>query len=223
MIEARFRPIAPSDWPQPFTEGRRTPQFRSPLSATLDLLEIELDQIEARDIVIETGHEKRDIRNDGWPRADARVPSFPGVVLSFDSVHGPLRYLTDTFEAGSYYVSGKGSVRIQGWEANLRAIALSLEALRAVDRYGVSKRGEQYRGWGALPPGTPMGPASMTVDAALRLFGWEDPLKPPRHKYEVNGRFRDLSKKAHPDHGGDPEEFRRLVEARDLLLGEVPS
>lgn len=220
MIDARFRPLDPTSWPQALTRGRRSPQFRSPLSATLDLLGTELEAIKAKDIVIETAHKARDIRNDGWPRADARVPDFPGVILSFDSTHGPLRYLTDTFEAGSYYVSGKGSVRIQGWEANLRAIALSLEALRAVDRYGVSKRGEQYRGWGALPSGMPMGPA-MTIDAALRLFGWEDPLKPPRHKYEVNGRFRDLSKKAHPDHGGDPDEFRRLVEARDLLLGEV--
>lgn len=216
MIDARFRPLDPSAWPQALTKGRRSPQFRSPLSATLDLLETELEAIKARDIVIETAHAQRDIRNDGWPRADARVPSFPGVILSFDSVHGPLRYLTDTFEAGSYYVSGKGSVRIQGWEANLRAIALSLEALRAVDRYGVSKRGEQYRGWGALPPGTPMGPA-MTVEAACRLLGLGMTPMPEG----VKVAFRRLAKEAHPDAGGDPDDYRRLVEARDLLLREV--
>lgn len=100
MIDARFRPLDPSAWPQALTTARRSPQFRSPLSATLDLLETELEAIKAKDIVIETAHAQRDIRNDGWPRADARVPSFPGVILSFDSTHGPLRYLTDTFEAG---------------------------------------------------------------------------------------------------------------------------
>lgn len=219
MIDARFRPLDPSAWPQALTKGRRSPQFRSPLSATLDLLETELEAIKARDIVIETAHAQRDIRNDGWPRADARVPSFPGVILSFDSVHGPLRYLTDTFEAGSYYVSGKGSQRIHGWEANLRAIALSLEALRAVDRYGVSKRGEQYRGWGALPPGTPMGPAMTIEAAALLVLGHDNPngVDPGW----VRQQFRKKAKEAHPDAGGDPEEYRRLVEARDLLLAAL--
>jgi len=38
------------------------------------------------------------------------------------------------------------------WEANLRAIALSLEHLRAVDRYGVTtEEEEQYTGWLRLP------------------------------------------------------------------------
>jgi len=217
MIDARFRPLDPSSWPQPLTRLRRSPQFRSPLSATLDLLGTELEAIKARDIVIETAHAQRDIRNDGWPRADARVPSFPGVILSFDSTHGPLRYLTDTFEGGSYYVSGKGSQRIHGWEANLRAIALSLEALRAVDRYGVSKRGEQYRGWGALPPGTPMGPA-MTFDVAARVMNL-DPSDVDRDA--LHRSFRRQAKVLHPDAGGDADDYRRLVQARDLLLESI--
>ena len=35
---------------------------------------------------------------------------------------------------------------------------------------------------------------------------------------EVIAAFRAKAKTAHPDTGGDPEEFRRLVLARDLLL-----
>ena len=35
------------------------------------------------------------------------------------------------------------------WQHNLRSIALGLEALRAVDRYGISRRGEQYAGFRA--------------------------------------------------------------------------
>src|SRR5947208_1880483 len=72
-----------------------------------------------------------DIRLDGRPRARA-VASHPGVVLAFDSRHGPLKYAVDTFDR---------------WQDNLRAIALGLEHLRAVDRYGVTRRGEQYTGW----------------------------------------------------------------------------
>lgn len=38
------------------------------------------------------------------------------------------------------------------WRHNVRSIALGLEALRAVDRFGISRRGEQYAGFrGALP------------------------------------------------------------------------
>jgi hypothetical protein len=53
---------------------------------------------------------------------------------------------------------------------NARAIALGLEALRKVDRYRITKRGEQYTGWSALPPATPMGAAKMTADDALEFF-----------------------------------------------------
>jgi hypothetical protein len=35
----------------------------------------------------------------------------------------------------------------------------------------------------------------------------------------VKGTYKDAVKLHHPDIGGDPELFRRLTEARDLLLG----
>ena len=37
----------------------------------------------------------------------------------------------------------------EDWRHNVRSIALGLEALRAVDRYGISRRGEQYAGFRA--------------------------------------------------------------------------
>jgi hypothetical protein len=39
------------------------------------------------------------------------------------------------------------------WQDNLRAIALGLEALRKVDRYGITKNSEQYTGWKQLEAG----------------------------------------------------------------------
>ncbi len=78
------------------------------------------------------------LRLDGGLRANARPVDFPGVRISFESKHGPLTYATDTHEF---------------WQHNVRGIALGLQALRAVDRYGVTKRGEQYTGWKALPAG----------------------------------------------------------------------
>lgn len=37
----------------------------------------------------------------------------------------------------------------EDWRHNVRSIALGLEALRAVDRYGITRKGEQYAGFRA--------------------------------------------------------------------------
>ena len=73
------------------------------------------------------------------PRANAS-PKSPAVVIAFESKHGPLQYATDAFTH---------------WQANVRAVALGLEALRRVERYGITKHGEQYTGWKQLGSGTP--------------------------------------------------------------------
>jgi len=119
-MEVRFRPI--STWPVAATARRKRARFRAGYSDTLQLLDRELRFLRAHRLALA----EDDIRLDGMPRSQAK-PSHPGVVLSFDSAYGPLSYPCDTFAQ---------------WEDNLRAIALGLEHLRAVDRFGVTKRGE---------------------------------------------------------------------------------
>jgi len=62
------------------------------------------------------------------------------------------------------------------------------------------------------------------VQAALRILGIDGVrIHPPRFgkgwppKDEVERRYRDLVKRAHPDAGGDPEEFRRIQWAIEIL------
>jgi hypothetical protein len=55
--------------------------------------------------------------------------------------------------------------------------------------------------------------------AALRLLGLRDPIEAP----EVVGAYRRLARQHHPDLGGDPDVFRSLTVARDLLLAETRS
>jgi hypothetical protein len=57
-----------------------------------------------------------------------------------------------------------------GWQHNVRAIALTLEALRAVDRYGATETGQQYTGFKALPAGRAMPASHMTTQAAYDLL-----------------------------------------------------
>ncbi len=181
-MEIKCRPI--SSFPAEFKAGRMASSpFRSGWTATMELLERELEKLGARGAVIELALTEREIRLDGWPRAEAR-PSHPGVVISFDSRHGPLRYGTDAFPH---------------WQDNVRAIALGLEALRKVDRYGIGKRGEQYQGWRQLTAG----PVMTVEDAEKLLDGY--------------GGEKKALFATHPDRGGSEEDFAKVQAARETL------
>lgn len=207
-----FRPI--DQWPKgELTSAyqRKSSPFGAGYQRTLDQLDTELVHLGANEVVIQLALAENEIRLDGMPRANAQ-PRHPGVVLAFESKHGPLQYATDRF---------------RHWHANLRAITLGLEALRKVDRYGITMHGEQYTGWRQLGAGEPIavGAAMSKDEAALFLIehggvGMTDPFDllghPSRHAL-IEDHFRRAAKVLHPDQGGDAELFRRLTEARDLL------
>lgn len=203
MLDATFRPL--HVWPQPPTpasDRQSGHAFKAGWQSTLSLLEHELRQIDARDVVIEIDVEERDIRNDGWPRADAR-PRSVGVVLSFRHPEiGPLRYPCDRFGT---------------WQANLRAIALALEALRKVDRYGVTRRGEQYTGWKALPASTQ--PVMTTEQAAHRVAKYSGYLAGEivRDAEIARNAIRQAQAETHPDRGGSADAFALIGEAKRIL------
>lgn len=159
-ISVTLRPL-PS-WPHPPTSPRRHAQFRSPskfgkagytpgqrisYERSLDELRYEVDLLGGTEISIGIGLEATQIRSDGAPRASARPPVHPGVEVSFSSRFGRLTYATDVF---------------LDWRDNVRAIAKALEALRAIERWGVSRRGQQYAGF-----------ALLTAGPGLEERGWE--------------------------------------------------
>lgn len=197
-MEYQFRPI--ERWPVTPTDGRNRKRgpFRAGYRDTIELLDRELRHLGGKQIVIQAYLQPRDIRNDGMIRADAR-PSDPGIILSFESKHGPLSYPCDTFT---------------DWQDNLRAIALAIEALRTVDRYGVTKRGEQYKGWTQLPP--PNGDHWTQAQAIefMRAFVGRQ-----LDGEGIDAWLRRAEFKSHPDHGGNPEDFKKVQQARKLILG----
>lgn len=130
MIDARFHPLPRPEKGLTYTKS----PFDSAYKKTLDLLERELKALNARSIVIHAGFEKNQIRNDGWPLSKA-ICRHPAVELHFTSRSRQLAFK---------------AYRFSTFEVNLRAIALALEALRKVDRYGVSDQAEQYAGWAQL-------------------------------------------------------------------------
>lgn len=201
MMRYETRPLGA--WTGPVTFDRAPARrFTAAWQSTLDLLAKETDLLGATLVVIQVDVVEADIRRDGMIRANAR-PGHPGVKISFESRFGPLTYATDAYD---------------DWRGNVRAIALGLEALRAVDRYGITKTGEQYRGFNAIE-GAPLG--TMTVDEAVRFLARMSGVQVvgAGDTSMVKLAYRRAAAEHHPDKGGDPAVFRRLTEARDLLLG----
>ncbi|WP_051137845.1 hypothetical protein [Leucobacter chironomi] len=192
------------DWPGTLTPERRRAQFSATLTSTLRTLDREIwNLVDTRAqqksaellIAIPAGA----FRRDGRPYANAR-PEHPGVIFSLDSRHGHLSYPCDTFTA---------------WQDNLRAIALALEALRKVDRYGVTRHGEQYRGF--LEIEATAAPARFaTVDDAVAFLA-SFSAAPRAAEAPPRVLLRLAQRRAHPDQGGDEAAFQRVSLAETKL------
>lgn len=199
-ISITFRPI--ERWPKPMTRFRQRSRFKASYSQTLDLLDRELWHVGAKQVVLQMALQPSDIRVDGLPRASAK-PSHPGVILAFQTKRGPLSFPCDTYDR---------------YEDNLRAIALSLEALRSVDRYGVTGNGEQYRGWERLPP--PETHEGWTLEQAQAFIDQvNDGQADWSIRVHAENAIRRAEMKTHPDiQGGDAEKFKLVQHARIVIL-----
>lgn len=194
----QIEPLGP--WRRPVTDPRLPAyRFTAPWSATLALLETELRHLDVQGVVaVRVDVQAGGIRRDGMLKADARVKS-PAVAISFASKHGPLSYATDNYDH---------------WQANVRAVALSLNALRAVDRYGISRTGEQYAGWRAIA--APRAAAFATVEDAI---GWlrGHPDLGDTTGLSPTALLQRAVRVMHPDVAPDRARWDLLQEARQLI------
>lgn len=195
-MNVTFRPLP--RWPYPEQE-HRPPQFKASYSDTLDLLEREIGHLNGSEVIIGLVTDSDSIRLDGRPRADMRA-RHPGVEVSFEVPSGQrLVFHSDVHNQTTRWVGG-GPSR-EPWKDNLRAIALGLEALRAVSRYGITTGlGEQYAGF-------------------LRLETSQASPERGRQLVEEAGSMREALKRHHPDHGGDPRRFADVQAYRQLSGG----
>ena len=166
-------------------------RFDTPFPKTVEQLKEELRKIGARDVVIQTTfHAMQFSPRTGWPYADAE-PETAQVILSFTSKNGPLSFPCDTYTA---------------FDDNVRAITLALEALRAVDRYGVTRNAEQYAGW-----------KKIAAPAEVHIFN--TPEDAEAFINEHGGTYKDAARKLHPDNTetGSHDLFVRLQAAMMML------
>lgn len=196
-----LRPL--TGWPATRTpEPVRSP-FSATWSATVELLDRELWYLgpyrQNAPSVLQVDIPESKFRVDGMPRADAN-PRDPAVILNIESRHGPLSYPCDKFTK---------------WTDNVRAIALGLEALRKLERYGITPGNEQYTGWKALPQNGSSVQTAGDAEKFLRSFVDD----------EGNGLdlktmpqiYRRACAKAHPDRGGDRAVWDAVEQAGRVL------
>ncbi|QDH92873.1 DnaJ-like chaperonin [Gordonia phage Bakery] len=201
-----LRPI--ERWPRKLTVNRERSQFSAPWKSTLELLERELSHLSSdprrfvAPSVLQIAMREQDFRLDGMPRANAR-PEHPGVILTIETPRGSLSFPCDKYLT---------------WQENLRAIALTMEALRRVDRYGTTPNAEQYTGWAQLPSASTVA-QSFTVDEAeatlRRLAGDMDESLSLGTMAQV---YRRARANAHPDRHHDNREYWDAVEAAADVL-----
>jgi hypothetical protein len=184
------RPLTPEARNRMTGRGTEMSPFRSTWTSTETLLERELRHLHPRgDIVLMVDVTEADIRNDGKIRATAR-PASSATAITF----------TSTTKGALLFCCG----RYRGWQDNVRAIALGLEALRKIERYGIVQSDEQYRGWRAITAG------GEWATVLARYSGWN-----VEHVHaDPDGAYRAAVKTAHPDYGGTRATFAEVQDAR---------
>lgn len=215
--DAQTYPLAwPEGWPRTPDHKRLTdhpfkassmvsPREAISFDRARRLLREELGRLGAKQVTLSTNIP---LRGDGEPYANAarRRMDHPGVAIYF-------------------MLKGKQMVMAQDryWDvaANLRSLALAIEAMRALDRHGGGTMMERaFAGFTALP----------APDGAKPKRPWWTVLNYPADPddrldlsvEEVDARFRTLAKRRHPDvDGGSVEAFQELQEARDDAVREI--
>jgi DnaJ domain len=205
MIQA-----SPLLWP--FAQGRVPPgrraaaRFKVTLAESRNDLLRELSLLGAKNIVISSNLE---LMHNGLPYANSREPEDPGIAVYFDrKTRVPNgSYCNGVVTSGFTEESRPFVIACDSYTRaahNLRAVGVTVAALRSIARHGASGLLEQaFTGFAALPPAGSVKPwwevLGLDVDATAN---------------EVRAAFLTLSKIHHPDvTGGDHGRMSEINEA----------
>lgn len=189
MIEAY-----PLCWPIGYSRSiqRKDSRFTTTLGQARDYVKAEIKRIGGKNPIISTNIP---LKNDGNLRADWSKYKIddPGVAVYFEYDGEQVCLCSDAYK--------------RVWE-NLKGIGRTIEALRQIERDGVSdflKR--SFRGFKELPEERGV---QTSVDNIWEILG----ITPTTDKEKIRKAYRAQAKKHHPDNaGGSQDMMARLNEA----------
>lgn len=203
MTGVSASPLAwPSGWPRtPAHRQDRGFQFKKTgsngyrdkfvsFAEARDGLFDELRRLGAKSPVVSTNHPTD---RYGVPTESKKRVLDEGVAVYFQYGDRPMVMASDRFQSAA---------------ANMRSLALAIEAMRQLERHGGGTMMERaFTGFVALP--APKSPHE--------VLG----VRPDAMPEQIDAAFKLKAKTAHPDAGGSTEAMQELVEARDKLRGGV--
>jgi hypothetical protein len=190
----------PNGWPRTSLEHRAHIYSKFGRNLTIakarERLLNELRLLGARHVVISSNLE---LRNDGLPRSNQRLPDDSGVAVHFMRDDRQLVMAHDTW-----------------WqpEANINALALAISGMRQMERHGGATMLERaFAGFEALPPPGQKKP-------------WRTVLSPSngdaiRTLDDAKSAYRNRARLHHPDNGGTKEQMAELNLAWEAAQREL--
>jgi len=190
----------PVGWTRTHRDDRRASIYQVSFARARDELLRSVRLIGGVDVVISSDIA---LRRDGLPYANQGEPRDPGIAVYWSQDNQPRVMACDCWR----------TVR-----DNLRAVGLTIDALRAIDRSGATQLLERaFTGFAALP-----------ANAGVNDNGapdWREVFCLSRdtvvNRAQLEMLYRAMVRDAHPDLAGDNERMVRLNRARDAALREV--
>jgi len=179
----------PAGWPVTSSEDRKRARYTVSFDrAQMDLIKelVRLDRSNHDMAIISADIP---VRRDGMHYASYKKPDNPGVSVFFYRDGKPHVIACDTWDLV---------------KDNMRAVGLTIEALRALERTGASGILDRaYSGFEQLP---------YWSNSWVNTLEMQDMEITPEN---VKKQFRTLAQKYHPDKPlGDPEKFKEICQAR---------
>lgn len=184
----------PLHWPLGYnrTKYKKKSSFKQTMDGAQRFLRAELTRLGADKVIISTNIP---IRNDGgmYTAWMGKKIEDPGVALYFKYKEKDVVMCCDQYETV--------------WE-NTYALGKGIEALRGMERWGVSDFMERaFMGFTALPEASGM--VVTQKKAWFELLGVSENAT----EAEILSAYREKAKETHPDKGGTPEQFTVIQDA----------
>ena len=183
----------PAGWPKTPPHSRERSKFKTTLAGALSNLKRQIELMGGRNVLLSSNY-----------TLGADNPKEPGVCAYFEWCEHPNAYPQKWQNM---------AIPCDRWsriDDNVQAIALTVEAMRGMERWGAKHMiAAMFTGFKALP-------ASINGQSCWEILNIDSSASAE----QIQTRYRELVKVHHPDAGGNADKFRQIQEAFKFALDQ---